>query len=111
MTDRSVIPLAHVSRQRLSVSARGPHHLASPSENKDLLFSARYHHATEHPHSWSASLRLEEHYRVPGGAVGVSQSPWALRFEYLLDDLSAERWLARALNATSIPDVLDGPAQ
>jgi len=112
---------------------------------KDLLFSARYHHATEHeprhffpiehqsrverwmplrmldysgrliqnwhevhPHSrwlpvitplvvyprqgrsWSASLRLEEHYRVPGGAAGASQSPWALRFEYLLDDLSTQ---------------------
>ncbi len=113
---------------------------------KDLLFSARYRHATEHdprhffpiehqsrverwmplrmldysgrliqnwhevhPHSpwlpaitplvvyprqgrsWSASLRLEDLYRVPGGTVGAGRhGPWALRFEYLLDDLSTQ---------------------
>ena len=40
---------------------------------------------------WSAPLRLEEHYRVPGGAVGAGfHSPWSLRFEYLVDDLSIQ---------------------
>ena len=41
--------------------------------------------------SWSAPLRLEEHYRVPGGVVGTRpHSSSSLCFEYLLDDLSTQ---------------------
>jgi predicted transposase YdaD len=76
-----------------------------------LDYSGRHiHHWHEvHPHSpwlpavtplvvyprkgrkWSAPLRLEEHYHVPGGAMGAGlHHPGSPRCEYLLDDLSTQ---------------------
>jgi predicted transposase YdaD len=41
--------------------------------------------------SWSAPLRLEDHYSVPVGAEGPRhRRRWALRFEYQVDDLSTQ---------------------
>jgi hypothetical protein len=41
--------------------------------------------------SWSAPLRLEEHYNVPAQAARTGRRlRWAVRFEYRVDDLSTQ---------------------
>jgi flagellar biosynthesis/type III secretory pathway protein FliH len=41
--------------------------------------------------SWSAPLRLEEHYRLPRSAASEEERlRWAVRFEYRVDDLSTQ---------------------